>query len=301
MRSLAIINQKGGVGKTTTAVNLAAGLARLSRRVLLVDLDPQSHASLHVGVQIEPGQPGMYEVLIGSAALAEVARDVSDCLSVAGSTIDLVAAEIELLEHPGRERILAEALARYREAFDFCIIDCPPSLGLLTINALTAVHEVVIPLQAHFLALQGLGRLLETVSLVRQTSNPALRVAGVLLCMFERGTRLAQEVSDDVAAFLAQAGPDDPWFGACLFKTAIRRNVKLAECPSFGKTIFDYAGASHGAEDYLELARDVLAAGPRSLSAETVEPRVAVAPDAELREAAAPAGATDAVPIATSS
>lgn len=259
MRRLGIINQKGGVGKTTTAVNLAAALARAGRRVLLVDLDPQAHASLHVGVEPGPGQASIYDVLIRAVPVHRIIRNAGEQLSVLPAHVDLVAAEIELAERSDRERVLAATLEPLVAHYDDLIVDCPPSLGLLSVNALAAVHEVLIPLQAHFLALEGLGRLLETITLVRGGANPEIRVAGIVFCMFERGTRLASEVHADVSRFLAQAAPRDAWFGARVFETCIRRNIKLAECPSFGRTIFEYAPGSHGARDYEALARELLA------------------------------------------
>lgn len=263
MRSIAVINQKGGVGKTTSSVNLAAALVRAGRRVLLIDLDPQGHATLHVGVEVGPEDKTIYDVLTRGAALAEAARYVDDKLAVVPSSIDLAAAELELAETQDRELTLARKLDAYREHYDVLIIDSPPSLGLLSVNALAAAREVIIPLQPHFLALQGLGRLLETVTLVRDSVQPGLRVTGVVLCMCESGTRLAQEVCSDVEAFLSQAEPAVPWYGARVFNTRIRRNIKLAECPSFGKTIFEYAPSSHGAEDYRALAEEIeAAAGP---------------------------------------
>jgi chromosome partitioning protein len=260
MRSIAVINQKGGVGKTTTAVNVAAALAREGQRVLLIDLDPQAHATLHLGIELGPEEPSVYDALIRRVALADTARTVAERLVAIPAHIDLVGAELELGDHRERETVLARALQAYPADFDFCLIDCAPSLGLLTINALAAVQEVLIPLQPHFLALQGLGRLLETVALVRERLNPVLRVSGIVLCMYESGTRLAQEVRDDVVRFFAAAA-DAPWSGARVFATPIRRNIKLAECPSFGRTIFGYAPSSHGADDYLALAREVVAAG----------------------------------------
>lgn len=261
MRSIAIINQKGGVGKTTCAVNLSAALARAGRRVLLIDLDPQSHATLHVGIELTPDEPSVYEALVNGIALKDVARSVGERFVLIPAGVDLVSADIELADRAERETVLARALQPHQAGFDFCIIDCAPSLGLLTVNALAAVGEVIIPLQPHFLALQGLGRLLETVALVRQSLNPALHVSGVVLCMYEKGTRLAQEVHDDVAGFLAGADANAPWYGARVFATTIRRNIKLAECPSFGQTVFDYAPGSHGAEDYAALAQEIAAAG----------------------------------------
>jgi chromosome partitioning protein len=261
MRSIAIINQKGGVGKTTTAVNLSAALALEGQRVLLLDLDPQSHATMHLGIELGADELSVYDVITRGVPVAETARRVSERLVVVPAHIDLVSAEIELAGRAERETVLARALRPFQAEFDFCVVDCAPSLGLLTVNALAAVEEVVIPLQPHFLALQGLGRLLDTVALVRARVNPVLRVSGVVLCLYEAGTRLAQEVREDVVRFLASANAADPWHGARVLGSPIRRNIKLAECPSFGQTIFDYAPHSHGAEDYLALAQEIIAAG----------------------------------------
>lgn len=266
MRSIAVINQKGGVGKTTTSVNLAAALARAGSNVLLVDLDPQAHASLHLGIELAPGERSVYDVFAHGAAVAEAARSAGERLTVLPAHVDLVATDMELAGVDGRERILRERLEAYREHFDLVIFDCAPSLGVLTVNALACADEVLIPLQPHFLALHGLGKLLETIAFARERLNPRLRVCGVLLCMFEPATRLAQEVAGDVARFLAAAAADAPWHGAVLFETRIRRNIKLAESPSFGRSIFDYAPGSHGAEDYAGLAREV-SPGERVVSA----------------------------------
>jgi chromosome partitioning protein len=260
MRSLAVINQKGGAGKTTTAVNVADALARAGERVLLIDLDPQSHATLHLGVQLGAEEPSVYDVLVRDVPVREAWRSAAERLTLLPAGIDLVGAEIELRERPEREYALARALESCDGDFSYCIVDCPPSLGELTINALAAVDELIIPLQPHFLALQGMGRLLETVTLVRGVLNPRLRVSGIALCMFETGTRLAQEVLTDITEFIAAAAPDDAWFGARVFDTKVRRNIKLAECPSFGQTIHAYAPGSHGAIDYQALTEEIVRA-----------------------------------------
>ncbi|MGQ9575523.1 MAG: ParA family protein [Thermoguttaceae bacterium] len=261
MRSIAILNQKGGVGKTTTAVNLSAALAATGQRVCLIDLDPQAHASLHFGLEPQPGAPSIYEVLTGSARLCEVRRQVDENLWVVPSHLDLAAVELELVGVAGREVILRDKLREDPEQFDYLFIDCPPSLGVLTLNALAAVDELFIPLQPHFLALHGLSRLLETVEMVSRRLNSRLRLSGVIVCMYDPTTRLAAEVCQDVDAFLRRAQQQrSPWAGALLFQTRIRRNIRLAEAPSFGKSIFRYAPSSHGAEDYRTLAREILAA-----------------------------------------
>jgi chromosome partitioning protein len=263
MRSIAIINQKGGVGKTTTAVNLSAALAELGQRVCLIDFDPQAHASLHLGVSSGGTGTSIYDALIGAAAMADVCRQINANLWLVPSHIDLAAAEIELAGEVGREVILRDKLQalfhRPDEAFDYVIIDCPPSLGVLTLNALVAVEEVFLPLQPHFLALHGLSKLLETIEVVIRRLNRSLRLTGVVFCMFETSTRLAQEITGDVAEFLAAVeSPDCPWHGAQVFATRVRRNIRLAEAPSFGQTIFEYAPHSNGAADYRSLAEDVL-------------------------------------------
>ena len=258
MRSIAILNQKGGVGKTTTAVNLSAALAATGQRVLLVDLDPQAHATLHLGLQPARDDQSVYDVLTGDAELPNVWRECGENLWVAGSHIDLAAAEVELVGVVGREVILRDKLAKCQDQFDFVFIDCPPSLGILTLNALAAVDEVFLPLQPHFLALHGLSKLLQTIDLVARRLNDRLKLSGVVYCMYESGTRLAAEVTHDVDQFLNDARrPHTPWAKARAFQTRIRRNIRLAEAPSFGKSIFHYAPESNGAEDYQRLAREV--------------------------------------------
>ncbi len=196
MRSIAIINQKGGVGKTTTAVNLSAALADSGLRVGLIDLDPQAHASLHLGTGplgtgMQQDQPTVYELLTSDIALADLWQPVGENLSVASSHIDLAAAEVELAGVVGRELILRDKLALVKDQFDYVLIDCPPSLGILTINALSAVDDVFLPLQPHYLALHGLSKLLQTIDLVAKRLNDRLRLAGVMMCLYESGTRLA--------------------------------------------------------------------------------------------------------------
>jgi chromosome partitioning protein len=259
MRRIAILNQKGGVGKTTTAVNLGAALAQLGQQVCVLDLDPQAHATTHLGVAPDGQQPSMYDVLVNSRPLAEVRRTVADNLWLAGSDINLAAAEVELAGVVGREVILRDQLAPEEGAFDFVLMDCAPSLGVLTLNALSAATEVFIPLQPHFLALHGLSKLLETTALVAKRINPGLRVSGIILCMYEGHVKLTQEVLRDLQTFLERSrGSATPWAQACVFATPIRRNIKLAECPSFGQSILQYAPGCNGAEDYAALAREVL-------------------------------------------
>jgi len=270
MRSIAVANQKGGVGKTTTAVNLAVGLARAGRRVCLVDLDPQAHATLHVGLVPGGSAVSAFDVLTAGQPLAAACIPASDNLWVVPSHIDLSAVEMALAGTPGREAVLRQRLAADPRcaadaadpaAFQDLVIDCPPSLGLLSLNALAAVDEVLLPLQPHFLALHGLSKLLETIELVSDHVNPRLRLLGVVLCMYEAGTRLAGEIGRDVEAFLATSGQAHrAWRGSRLFETRIRRNIRLAEAPSFGQSIFDYAPDSHGAADYLALAAEVVRA-----------------------------------------
>jgi chromosome partitioning protein len=258
MRRIAVINQKGGVGKTTTAVNLAAALARNGERVCVLDLDPQAHATTHFGVEPDGDRPSVYDVLVRGRPLADVRREAGENLALITSDINLAAAEVELAGVVGREVILREALAQDAESYDYMLMDCAPSLGVLTINALAAADEVFIPLQPHFFALHGLSKLLETTALVGRRINPGLRVTGVVICLYDGATRLAQEVVRDLAAFLdASRSANVPWAGARVFAAKVRRNVKLAECPSFGKTIFEYAPKCSGAEDYAALAREV--------------------------------------------
>ena len=258
MRRIAIINQKGGVGKTTTAVNLAAALAECGQRVCVLDLDPQAHATTHLGIEPDGKSPSMYDVLVNSRPLAEVRRKVADNLWVAGSDINLAAAEVELAGVVGREVILRDLLLQDEGAFDFVFMDCGPSLGVLTLNALSAANEVFIPLQPHFLALHGMGKLFETTALVAKRINPSLKVTGIVLSLYESSTRLAQEVVAGPAGVSSTraAARNAPWAKARIFGTRIRRNIKLAECPSFGQSIFGYCAE-------LQRRRGLRRPGPR--------------------------------------
>ena len=259
MRHIAVINQKGGVGKTTSCCNVGAAIASTGRSVLLIDLDPQAHLTMHLGVEPTAERPSIYDVLTDNVPLEDAVMEIGENLSLVPSHIDLAAAEMELVSIMGREVILRDALRAMPQTYDFLMIDCPPSLGVLTINGLAAMKEVFVPMQPHFMALQGLGKLLETIRLVKDRINPELCVSRIILCMYEGGTRLAGEVSADLAQFLEEArGSDVPWAEARIFETIVRRNIKLAECPSHGLTIFDYAPHSNGARDHAALAAELL-------------------------------------------
>lgn len=259
MRSIAVINQKGGVGKTTTAVNLSAAVAAAGHRTCVIDLDPQAHASLHFGVSLGDHDLSIYDVLTGRATLDQIRRPLDDGLFLVPSHLNLAAAEMELANEVGREVLLRDQLVAEPDLFDYLILDCPPSLGILTLNALTAVREVFLPLQPHYLALHGLSKLLQTIQLVATRLNPQLALSGVVMCMHEGGTRLAAEVCRDVEEFFqSQSQTSNCWSRAKVFQTKIRRNIRLAEAPSFGQAIFQYAPKSHGAEDYRGLAEELL-------------------------------------------
>ncbi|MBN2842759.1 MAG: ParA family protein [Sedimentisphaerales bacterium] len=260
MRIIAITNQKGGVGKTTSTVNLAAALARQGRKVILIDLDPQAHLTTFLGVSPFDLQLSSYELLCQNKKLSECLVDIRENIRLLGSGINLTAAEQELVSVVGRETILRDAITDYNEPVDYVLIDCPPSLGMLTLNALGAAREIFIPMQPHFLSLQGLSQLLESVTLVQRRINPTLTVSGILFCMFDSRLSLSNEVVKEIESFvLGHRQESSPWQKARIFDTRIRRNVKLAESPSYGQTIFEYENASNGAEDYQALCLEVIA------------------------------------------
>jgi len=270
MRTIAVLNQKGGVGKTTSAVNVAAALAVSGARVLAIDLDPQAHLTIHLGLEPQQLEGGSYRVLIQSSPFEQDVMLARPNLWLLPANIDLVGAESELVSVVGREIILREALEPVQDQYDYCFIDCAPSLGLLTLNALAAAQEVLIPLLPHFLALQGLGKLLQTVELVNKRINPHLKVTGILLCMFDSRASLPNEVKADIEQFLENArGSGTAWDEAQILPTYIRRNIKLAEAPSYGKTIFEYEMNCNGAEDYLSVAHNIAQMGQPSKSTPT--------------------------------
>jgi chromosome partitioning protein len=257
MRVIAFMNQKGGVGKTTTAVNLGAALAEMGARVLLMDLDPQAHLTINYGVDSHD-RTNLYDVLCGDASFLESIFRLDENLAIAPGSIDLAGAELELSGRHDRTVVLRQKMQAATLDFDYVLIDCPPSLGLLTINSLAVAGEVMIPMQAHFLALQGMAKLIETVQLVNKQLNPRLRVAGVVLTMFDAQTKLSGEVVAELEQFFDSArGQNTPWSDARVCKARIRRNIKLAESPSFGQPVLKYDGTSNGASDYRALAREV--------------------------------------------
>ncbi len=256
MRRIAFINQKGGVGKTTTAVNLGAALALAGRRVVLVDLDPQANLTLYLGVELADGAATTYRVLTGELSFGEALRPTRvERLRLLPTDIHLTGAELELSSAPGRETLLREALEGWASRTaeeapaDYVLIDCPPSLGLLSLNALAAADEVFLVVQTEFLALQGMSKLVDVIELVKRRLHPALEITGIVPCLYDSRLRLAREVLSELRRYF----PDK------VFRQAIGSNVKLAESPSFGQTIFEYAPESSGARDYRALAQEVVA------------------------------------------
>ncbi len=275
MRAIAVLNQKGGVGKTTTVANTAAALAAIGLRVVVIDLDPQSHLTIHLGLEPTTIESGSYKVLTQSAKFEEEILLVRPNLWLLPANINLVGAESELVSVVGRETILREAFQTVGDKFDYLIIDCPPSLGLLTLNALAAAQEVLIPLQPHFLALQGFGKLLQTVDIINKRINPELKVKWVLLCIFDSRASLPNEARADIEQFLNNArGTNCAWAQAQILPIYIRRNIKLAEAPGYGKTIFEYEQNCHGAEDYKKVAEFIHT--QLHLLEQTVSPSAAV-------------------------
>lgn len=256
---IGVVNQKGGVGKTTTTVNLGAALARKGNRVLLIDIDPQSNLTTHLGLSPNHDEIGnveansgpeftIYDVLKGQRKLLDVVLKRSDNLDIVPSSLFLSAADLELGGVIGRELILRKAVDGAKEHYDYILIDCPPALGLLSLNALAAVERVVVPVQSEYLALHGVRQLLDTIDQVRGIYNPSLKVGGVLICLHDSRKKLARAVADTIKAY----------FGELVFDSVIRENVALAEAPASGQTIFEYAPKSSGAEDYEALAQEII-------------------------------------------
>lgn len=246
---ISVVNQKGGVGKTTTAVNLAAGLSEAGKFVLLVDLDPQGNATSGLGIKYRELQSGLYHALMGQARAHDVIANTSHAgLRVIPATPDLAGANVELVSVENRERKLSDLLTEVKHAYDYVLIDCPPSLGMLTLNGLVAADHILIPVQAEYYALEGLGQLLKTVELVKENIKPELSVLGAVVTMFDGRNKLSEEVMNDLYKF----------FPNNIFRSVIPRTVRLAEAPSFGKSIFHYEPKGKGAKAYERLSREIL-------------------------------------------
>ncbi len=251
-RIIAIANQKGGVGKTTTAINLSACLAVAERRVLVVDFDPQANTTSGLGLEKSELEKSIYDSIINNVNINDVITSTDiEYLTIAPSSIDLVGAEVELVDQQGRETRLKEALDPALDQNDYIIIDCPPSLGLLTLNALVAANSVIVPIQCEFYALEGLGQLIRTIELVKNNLNPDLNIEGILLTMYDSRLNLSKQVAAEAKAY----------FDGKVFDTVISRNVRLSEAPSFGKPIVFYDAISAGAQNYLQLAQELIKHG----------------------------------------
>jgi len=246
---IALANQKGGVGKTTTAINLAASLAVLEYKILVVDADPQANATSGLGFDLKEIDASIYECIVdGIDPKTAILKSEIEGLEILPSHIDLVGAEIEMLNQPNRENVLKSVLAKVKDAYDFVLIDCSPSLGLITVNSLTAADSVIIPVQCEYFALEGLGKLLNTIKIIQSRLNPELEIEGFLLTMYDSRLRLSNQVVEEVQRH----------FQDMVFETLITRNIKLSEAPSYGKAVVEYDATSKGAVNYLNLARELV-------------------------------------------